>query len=201
MIGLRDAGAARAAQRALWELSSQPELAAAYARLGVTPTRRLAAYAVGDVEVDTMTISLGRSRDEGALDPAVALGPAAKWLRALMTSHVATAGDVGYVVYGEGAQPVMTALLEGKIAGGLHEAPAMKRALAAAPEGTFLLALGAPDAIVRAIAPEAAGAPPSPTGPAETALSVSVGAGEHALRVVLDLPAAQLLALARLATR
>ena len=111
-----------------------------------------------------------------------------------MTSHSAIAGDAVVVVMGKDAKDVMTAWIEGKISGGLDQAPGMVRARKQAANGAFGLAYGSPLELLRVIKiggvspfPQLPAAPPATNG-----LALSVGTQGGAVQVVLDLPAEQI---------
>jgi hypothetical protein len=193
LTGIRDAAAARAAQETLRGMYDEEKLAKLYADMGVKVSFKPNAYKVADVEVGVVSAELADTRGDAKLDLKRALGATAGLLTDMMNSHVAIGDELGVMVYGTDAKPVMEAWLGGKMSGGLDKSRGVARAMKHAAEGMFMLAYGSPSEVMRSLNPQI----PTLGGAAKDGgIALSVGATKGVLHLVLDLPSSQASALA-----
>lgn len=199
IFGLRDAAQARAALRAMHEKKSVLE---GYEKLGLKVSFKPSAYQVGEVEVDLMTVELVKPKDGEAVDMKQKLGSGAAILEAFMSTHFALHGDLGIIAHGKEGKATIEAFLGGKLAGGLDQAPGMQRAGKHVAPNAFFMIYGSPVDVIKRIKldgqtpllPQAAHLPSL----SRTGVVLSAGAAEGRVRLVLDVPAEQVVSVAQL---
>lgn len=177
--GVTDAEKVRAAQRTAAEKVVSGAQADAMKKLGMKMTYKKAAYKVGDVEVDIMKTELGPGAPPGA----------AAMMSWFGETHSAVRGDEALIAYGPSAKLVLETYLSGKLAGGLDASPAMARAKKSSLEGALVVSAIAPNDLAAIVGLPVEKRPVPP-------LTISLGAADGALHMLIDLPAAQLPAIA-----
>lgn len=190
LAGIRDAPAARTALRKLGGLYGEKALIAHYKKLGRKLTFKQAAYKIGGVEVDTITSELIQGKPSaggGAL------------FKDIASSHSAITADVQVVAFGGDAKAAMSAWLEGKVPGGFDASVGMRRAEEKAAAEHFALAFVSPMQLAKSTLFK--GRSPlralATLAMPKTGISLSVGAKEGELNVVVDVPVEQAQAIAQ----
>ncbi|MBL9023789.1 MAG: hypothetical protein JNL21_16465 [Myxococcales bacterium] len=179
LSGVTDAEKVRSAQRAAAEKVIGGPQSEQLKKLGMKMTYKKAAYKVGDVEVDIMKTELAQGAPPGA-------AAVMSWFG---ETHSAVSGTEALVAYGPSAKTVLEAYLSGKLAGGLDASPVMDRAKKSSLKDALLVSAVAPTDLAAALGlpVEKRALPP---------LTISVGSSDGALHLLVDLPAAQLPAIA-----
>ncbi|MCA9559337.1 MAG: hypothetical protein KC583_12330, partial [Myxococcales bacterium] len=131
LFGVKDAAAARAAQKKLTGMYTDEAAQAYYQQSGVSVDYKPAAYEVNGVKVDIIATQLNN------MPPAAA--QFAGMMKELMTQHVAIGEKLGVMAYGTEGKPVVEAALTGKLPGGLDAAPGVQRAVKNAAANTNFL--------------------------------------------------------------
>jgi len=199
LMGIRDAEAARKAQQTLRGMLQQPKLQQSYAAMGMKLSVQSPAYKIGDVPVSTVTAEVDRDAKPSAQSVHRALGNSAPLYTKLMSSHIAIGPELGVMAYGDEARASIETWLGGKMPGGFDKAPGLTRALSHAAKGMFMLAYGSPTELIKqslgSQLPQLGGPPTQDNG-----IAISAGATDGVLHIVVDMPAAQALALAKAMT-
>lgn len=178
MSGVTDGAKVRAAQRAAAEKMTSSEQAAELKKLGVKATFKKAAYKIGDVEIDIMKTSVASAPPgaEGMLS----------WLG---ETHSAVSATEAVVAYGPNAKSVLEAYFSSKLAGGFDASPAMARAKSASVKDAIAISTFSPNdlATMAGLPLQKSNLPP---------LTVSAGTSDGVLHFGIDLPSAQIPAIA-----
>jgi hypothetical protein len=184
LTGVRDAAAVKKGWDELVKLYQESSFVDALKKKGVEITAKPDAYKVGAVSVNALDYKFG----------AAGAGPAAERMRkmmgALSSSHSAVKDDLAVVAMGKDAKTALTAWLEGKVDGGLDQAPAIARAKSRAADNASVLAWGSIASMIAAMPVPGADRLPAMQG--GNGLALSVGAKDGSLRIVLDLSAEEI---------
>lgn len=182
LFGVKDAAAARAAQKKLTGMYTDEAAQAYYQQSGVSVDYKPAAYEVGGVAVDIIATNLNN------MPPAAA--QFAGMMKELMTQHVAIGEKLGVMAYGTDGKAVVEAALGGKLGGGLDKAPGVQRALKHAAANLNFLMYVRPIELAKRI--QLGGMNPLANALSgvenTTGIAISAGVTGDQMQLVIDVP-------------
>ncbi len=189
LSGVKDADAVRSAWAEMMKAYSSETVKKGFAQAGFDITFTENAYKIGDVAVN---VTESKLTEEAKKRPELAQVSA--MLDMFTTSHSAVTSEHVVVAMGKAGKSTLEAWLGGKVPGGLDTAPGLVKARARAADNAVGIMYGSPVELIQSILGQAAAAPMpgAPGASAQGGVALSVGQKDGALRIVLDLPAAQL---------
>lgn len=182
LFGVKDAAAAKAAQKQLTGMYTDEAAQAYYQQSGVSVDYQPGAYEVDGVSVDIIATNLNN------MPPAAA--QFAGMMKELMTQHVAIGEKLGVMAYGSDGKAVVEAALGGKLGGGLDKAPGVQRALKHAAANTNFLMYLRPIELAKRL--QLGGMNPLANALAgvenNTGIAISTGVTGDTMQLVIDVP-------------
>ncbi|MSP23683.1 MAG: hypothetical protein EXR75_00670 [Myxococcales bacterium] len=183
LTGVKDAPRMRAAWAEFMKMYSTDSMKKALVETGLELKFTAGAYKVGDVPVNVTEAKLN-----GDAKKRPELAQLGSLFESLTTSHSAVTDEFVIVAMGATAKASMEAWLGGTVKGGLDLVPGLVKARGRAAENAVALVYGSPAELMQLVM----GAPTPPQAQAQPGgIALSIGQKEGALRVVLDLPAAE----------
>ncbi|MCA9546690.1 MAG: hypothetical protein KC613_19930, partial [Myxococcales bacterium] len=182
MFGVKDAAKVRSSFEKFRGLYDDPAAKAYYEKMGMTMSWQPDAYEVAGTKASIISTQMTNLPPQAAQMMAM--------MGDFMTQHFAVTDEVGVMVYGKEAKPVMEGLLTGKVKGGADAIPSVKRALGeAAPKALFFAWIN-PIALARSI--KLGGMNPMAAMladvKAENGLAISVASEGAGMQLVIDVP-------------
>lgn len=182
IFGVSDAKTVRAAQSTIAGMYTDPAAQAYYTKMGIKVNLEQKAYTVGGVPVDIIRTVMTN------------LPPEAAGMVGMMgdffVQHIAIGEKLGVMAYGESGKTRVEAMLNGKVAGGLDNSAAVKRAIKEAAPG--FSALGWINPIELAKGVKLGGMNPLAGLLADikstSGLAISAGINAGSAQLVIDIP-------------